>query len=236
MFTDPRAWKWMIPALFVVVLLPLSAAVYSNGDDWRVVSLIGFGACAVFGFAAIGNALAYYGTHYANIFYTRRQAMSMTPDALLLQNARQVHPKTLEMIFGERQRAWLLKAGIDLPDEVKPYAVLYARPDVTEYFFWYFLRNSTRVRCMSKRVLSDKSYRFDPLNKVTDYEQYDMLISLFTQRAMCTRESAQEAAWWLPPWEPKLVAETFGYEWDPEEDDMKLQDLSETEGSVHDWN
>ena len=63
---------------------------------------------------------------------------------------------------------------------------------------------------MPKRMLSDKSYSFDPMGVVTDYEQYDALVALMQRRGWVTEGYGNQPAVWIEPWKPELAARRFG--------------------------
>lgn len=238
MSNGPRTWKYAVPAFLAFVFYIYATVLEENfaktgKEMWQFWAVIGYGAagvCVLMSLVSLGKYVLDFVRDFITSVWTAR---ARTTDVMLMEAIKGTHPETVAYVYGERRRSWMLRAGIELPDDLAPYSVLYAAPDVTDLFVWHFLRNSTTHRVMTKRQLADKSYKYDPMHKVTDYEQYDRFIALLQNRGIITRHSSNSAPLWVPPWTPEMLAEDYGWDWD-DEDENDLPDLSITEGALND--
>jgi hypothetical protein len=199
--------------LYLFWLLILSPDEWVRGLAWvvlffAVVSMI----------AATANYIVYFRHWQMEDYASHQAALSVTADSLMLEKAAGVHPETLRLLLGERSRAWMRRAGSEVPDR-EPYAVMYACPQVTEYFVRYFLINSSETKAMTVRgfLVEGRKKKFDPMGETDEYTMYHLFESVLIQNRMLTKPYNGTPGLWIPPWGPAEVAADLGIGLEEEE-------------------
>jgi len=163
---------------------------------------------------AIGDYYDYRMSRNVNWLERKQNAMAITPFAQEMESARGVHPDTAAMLINERHRVWMLKSG-QASEGIPPHSVLFDAPQVTDIFLMHFLKHSNKKTILPKRMLVDgRKNRFDPLGQVTEYEMYDRLVELLERKGMIRKYNDFQIHEFIFPWDPQLVAEDYGLEWE----------------------
>lgn len=216
MATEARNWKWMVPAGLVAVFgVPARALLLHPSGFFQGLGVVCCVLALVCGVAAIGNYVDYRREHVIDFLERRKHAESMTQLSVRLEAARGVHPEVARRLLEESHRVWALKAGNrDL--RVPAHSVLYAAPEVTDFFVRFVLENSTEMYVMAKhRLVEGRKNRFDPWGAVDEYTMYDALMRVWAADGRIVKYSEFEPYAWAQPWTPRVVAEDYGLEWDP---------------------
>lgn len=214
MFTDfAKTWKWVLPGFICILLTWGGVMVFVKG--WKDAGSLMI-ILALFAFAIAGTKYWEINSNIAVENYRKRkEADAITPRGMMLEAGKGVHPETIRLILGEQARRWGLVSG-SKSGTGKPYAVLFARPRVTEEFLVYFLRGSSERHYMSKHGrLSDGDKSWDPQGIVSAYEMYDDLESLLVEEMKVTRPFGNtKPGYWLGEWDARSVGLDFGVDID----------------------
>lgn len=217
-----RSWNWLVPAivagmLFALVLwlwsLPGEFAGYCAGGAVLVVLFLSL--------QAISGYRAFFRDIYVEQTERLKRAQTLSELSVRLEAARGVHPEIVKAFLAEQNRVWALKQG-DAPRQIIPHSVLYHAPEVTDIFVEYFLKSSTDVSVMPKRLLVEgRKNRFDPWGLVDEYTMYDRLVALLARQGKLIKYSEYDGYTWAAGWSPKLVADEFAMVM--EEDEAKSE-------------
>ena len=214
MYSESHNWKWMVPGMILPLLMLLARAFYLSPHEWvRWVGMMpGFAAliCAI---AAVSNFFIYLRDQNTAFIERKYGVMNETYTARELRAAQGVHPQVAQMILGERDRLWRLKAG-DVTVGIIPHSVLFDAPSVTDMFFMYFLEYSsaTKVMPMHGRLVEGRKNVFDPHRQTDEYTMYRDLIAMLAMKRIIVQWNNFSAWEWNQPWDPALVAANWGLE------------------------
>jgi hypothetical protein len=212
MNNDPRVWKWLVPAVGAVALVPLGMWInmIASRDGWPWLlwcNCLVVGMMPLLGIQAWAAFTAYYRHLDVEDFSQRRAALSTTAEVRLFEMARTMHPDTVGLLLAHRKMKWRIKEAkqSDLVDWV-----LDADPRIRVEFVEYLLEHSTPYAMMPISRLSDGAYHFDPDKQVTDYQQYRAFHTILINRMMATESLGSQPGQWIEPWTRELVARQFG--------------------------
>jgi hypothetical protein len=213
MNSEPRVWKWMVPAMAMVVMAPLAMWVTMTAERnaWAwfgLCSYLAYGLMPVFGLQAWAAYQAYYRHLSVQDFIDKRNAMTTTAETRLFDYAHTMHPDAVRMLLMHRKLVWRIKETKmkDLVDWV-----LDADPRIHVGLVEYVLKNSSQYAMMPmSNRFSDKAFAFDPEHLVTDYQQYRAFHQLLVNRLMATESLGSQPGQWIEPWNPDLVGRNFG--------------------------
>jgi hypothetical protein len=213
MNSEPRVWKWMVPAMFMVSMLPLGAFVNAiaerNSWAWLLwCNWFVYGMMPVLFVQAWQANRAYFRHLAVEDFIDKRNAVTTTAETRLFDYAHTMHPDTVKMLLMHRKSKWRVKETklTDLVDWV-----LDADPRIHVGLVEYVLEHSTQYAMMPmNNHFSDKAFSFDPERLVTDYDQYRAFHRLLVNRLMATEALGNQPGQWIEPWNPELVGRNFG--------------------------
>ena len=213
MNSEPRVWKWMVPAMAMVAMIPLAMwvtmiAERNTGEGFGFCSYLVYGLMPVFGLQAWAAYQAYYRHLSVQDYIDKRNAMTTTAETRLFDYAHTMHPDTVKMLLMHRKSKWRVKETklTELVDWV-----LDADPRIHAGLVEYVLEHSTQYAMMAmSNHFSDKAFSFDPEKLITDYEQYRAFHRLLVNRMMATEALGNQPGQWIEPWNPELVARQFG--------------------------
>jgi hypothetical protein len=170
----------------------------------------------------ISGYRAYYRQIEVDQLSQKRTALADTAEVRLAEFMRQMHPETVRLFLKHRLEVWRVRemAGNELVTWV-----LDADPRINHEFVEYVLRHSNFYNLMPKRLFNDKSYKFDPMGVVTDYEQYDALVALMQRRGWITDGHGNQPPVWIEPWKPELAARRFGLDISAEEGEQPVDEV-----------
>lgn len=129
----------------------------------------------------------------------------------MFEAAKGMHPDAVKALLVHRRSIWRVRY-VPLKDTVD---WIFDEAPTVHAGFVDFVLDHSNGSVMSKRLLSDGSKQFDPEELVTDYQQYDDLVTLMQQKLMCTQAYGNQAPQWLAPWTPELVRHHFGLDGAP---------------------
>jgi hypothetical protein len=112
--TDPLLHVWMIP-LYVIA--------------------------GVLTWAALNNYLAYVSNWATDQYISRRQVDNQTPETILFEHARSMHPEAVRLLLQHRKKIWMIRQA---PFDSREWAdwVLFDAPEVHVDAVINFLQNS----------------------------------------------------------------------------------------------
>lgn len=145
----------------------------------------------------------------ADVFRQRREALAVTPESVLFELARTMHPETTAQLLLYRKIVWRVREA--RADELCEW-VLDADPRVTVHFVEYVLQNSNPFTIMPKNRFAEGTYSFDAAKITDDRTMYEAFYQLLLGRHMITEYSNQSAGAWIEPWNPETAARRFGTE------------------------
>jgi hypothetical protein len=218
---EPRNFKWMIPGMFVPIWIIVLVWMVSNSNWWiQLAGLIPAFGVLVFGLAAIKNFKAYFSTLDTDNFVARQRASIQTPETLIFEAARGMHPETARLALEHRKTTLTIKAKDYEPDDYLD-MVLEEAPKVHLGFMLFFLHNSTASQCMSKRLLSEGSRKMDPTGVILDREQYDAFAEVLQKKMMVTKPYGESMPpLWIANYDPETAAKKLGiWPWYREEEE-----------------
>jgi len=210
MFNEPRNWKWMIPSTLIPVMFIIWGQMMKSG--WTDLAILPAGLLIVCCVASLINVSIYAYEHFARIYADVRAVTNATPEVRMFEAARGMHPDAVKSLLMHRRSIWRIKY-VPLKDTVD--WIFDEIPTVHAGLVDFVLDHSNGTTVMSKRLLSDGSKQFDPEEIVTDYQQYDDLITYMQVKLMCTQALGNQAPQWLPPWNIDLVRHRFGLDGAP---------------------
>lgn len=215
-----KLWNWILPGIAAGLLLGL-ATWMSQSQIGMAVYCAGslFFVAVILLVQAFSGYRAFYRQIEVDQLSQKRTALADTAEVRLAEFMRGMHPETVRLFLKHRLEVWRVR-------EMKGYElvtwVLDADPRINHEFVEHVLRHSNFYNLMPKRLLSDKSYQFDPMGVVTDYEQYDALIALMQRRGWVTEGYGNQPPAWIEPWKPELAARRFGLDISAEEDEQPV--------------
>jgi hypothetical protein len=178
------------------------------GGEWADLSIIPLMLAMICGLAGLVNLVLYIYHYWADMYAEVRATQNRTPEVMMFEAAKNMHPEAVKALLVHRRTVWELKyvPSKDLVDWTYREA-----PNVHAGFVDFVLDHSSHVSVMAKRTfLSEGSKGFDPEDLVTDYEQYDSLILLMQSKLMITQAYGNQAPQWMPPYTPELARHRFG--------------------------
>jgi len=227
MNSDPKVWKWIVPAAAMVAMIPLGLWVdlIAERNSWPPLGFCNiflFGLIPIFGIQAWAAFAAYYRHLDVEDYSQKRAALSTTAEVRLFEYARTMHPDTVKLLLMHRKTKWRVKEAKigELVDWV-----LDADPRVHVGFVEYVLGHSNLYSLMPMGAFSDKAFEFDQDKLITDYEQYRAFHRILVNRMMATDALGNQSGQWIEPWNPELVARQFGVEMEG----LKVEEVSEQE-------
>jgi len=201
----------MMPAVFTAPCLFWWNDWATSGGAWEELAVIPLALTIVLFVAAAMNFVLYIYDRWADLYATVQTARNSTPEVRMFEAAKGMHPDAVQALLIHRRAIWRIKY-VPLKDIAD--WILDEAPTVHAGFVDFVLDHSGNGSVMSKRLLSDKSKQFDPEGLITDYQQYDDLISLLQQKLMCTQAFGNQPPQWLAPWNADLVRRRFGLDGD----------------------
>lgn len=222
MYSEPRNWKWMVPAAGVAVVPAAGWWMLQLMGEWGGVTVKCLAALTIpVALILLVQAASMYRAYYRSLAVSdlerQQTALSITAESVKLDAAKSVHPQTLELLLRDQARRWGLISATR-SNSRKPYAVLFARPRVTEAFFVHFLKMSNGVTYMPISMLSEGDKSWDPDGRVSAREMYEDVESLLHEEGKATRPMGKyKPGYWVAGWTPEKVAMDFKIdleEWD----------------------
>lgn len=222
-----RNWKWIVPGLAAPMLLMFQLWI----NDWAIqagapaAQYCGLATVPMIGILLIqtwAGFRAYYRQIEVDQLSQKRAALSDTAEVRMAEAMRGMHPETVRLFLKHRLEVWRVR---EMEGNELVTWVLDADPRINWIFIEYVLRHSNFYNVMPKRLFSDKSFKFDPMGVVTDYEQYDALISLMQRRGWVTEGFGNQPPAWIEPWKPELAARRFGLDISAEEDEQPVDEV-----------
>lgn len=205
---EPRNWKWMTCAALMVVMIPIWGWMVGKGGalvDWAIVP-IGLGA--IFALGTLINLWRYVEAFWTADWIRIRQVMNETPEVLMFQAARTMHPQAVENLLKHRRTLWRVKY---IPQKDLVDWVLDEAPSVHVGFVEFVLDHSSDTSMMPKHgFLSEGSKEFDPEGLILDRDQYDDLQRLWQSKGICTQAFGNQAARFMPTWTIELLRHVHG--------------------------
>ncbi len=191
------------------------------GTAWYVLDSGMVEAAAVLGLVMVIFWLAAFGAYAeaqsrwaTEVLRQRREALAITPESVLFDQANQMHPETVQMLLQHRKLVWRVKeAG---RDELCRW-VLDADPRIDVRFVEHVLRYSTQTTILPKNTFSDGVFTWDETKTTNDRDLYEAFFRLLRNRNMVTEYGANTPGQWIEPWNPETVAWHFGIDLDDEE-------------------
>ena len=211
-WSEPRNWKWMVPAALVGPCLWWWNDWSMSGDPWQELAIIPAVLMVILIISAVLNLIIYGYHHWAREYADVQAARNNTPEVRMFEAAKGMHPEAVKLLLVHRRSIWKIKY-VPLKDTVD--WIFDELPTVHAGFVDFVLDHSSARSVMSKGLLSQGSKQFDPEGIVTDYEQYDDLLHFMRAKLMCTEAFGSQASQWLPPWNPDLVRHRFGLDGAP---------------------
>jgi len=202
--------SWMVYAVFFCALIAFNLWLGDQSSEFVYCLYALWPLTFIAGWGMVRNYRDYFKQRDIDMFSQHQAALAISPREKELEAAKGVHPETYKLLLGERDRVWRFIAGTKSPTG-RPYAVLYADPDVTDSFVSYFLQMSTQENCMSKRDTSDKDFSFDPRGTVSARVMYDKFVHVLYQETKCTTPFLDAPPLWLVGWGPETVAADLGW-------------------------
>jgi hypothetical protein len=207
-YSSPKRYGWIWPALLFVLARWLTST-YAIGAFVQLGAAISI----VLGAWTLYNCANCILSVWLDAHERIRQAQTNSEEVRRLELATHIHPETLRMLYQDRNRAWMIKAGMEVPGG-EPYSVLASAPMVTDMFIAYVLDNSSTAFLMAKRTLADKAYTFDPMGETQDYQQYDAFLAWLKLYNMVTDAGPASPPAWIAPYCPEVVARSLGWDWE----------------------
>jgi len=212
MISEPRVWKWLVPAIVMLAMVPLGAWVnmISERNTWLWLGWCNFlviGMMPILGIQAWAAFGAYYRHLDVQDYIDKRNAVTTTPETRLFEFARTMHPEAVKLLLMQRKTKWRVteaKLG-DLVDWV-----LDADPRVRVEFVEYLLEHSSQYAMYPANSFNEGACHFDPDKVITDREQYQAFHRILINRLIATEAFGNQPGQWIEPWNPALVARQFG--------------------------
>ena len=208
LFNGPRTWKYALPGILVVLLIPVIGKMMISLDpEIRYWARLPVGLCGLFVIMFLVNLWKYMSEHATQMFSEHQSAVSMTPLVLLAEAMKQMHPEAVKVLnrFGVRT-SW----------EVRVNAQTYERDWLLSGtnahlgFVEHVLSRSGKA-LYPKRSFPEGSKKWDPDHVVEDREQHEDLERWLFARMMITRSHGDfKPAEFIPPWTPETVMEAMG--------------------------
>jgi len=226
MFVEPRVWKWLGPAGAMVALVPLAAWINliaeRNVWDWLVwCNCLVVGLMPFLGLQVWAGFVAYYRRLDVDDFVTRRRAEVLTPQNILAESMKQMHPHAIDILAMYGRSTWMLIPGAS-PKKDEAMWILYGT-QVTSAFIYEFLRTSTTTACVPMyKFANDGAKLYAPVGMkdswCSDREQYKQFVEYLFGVSRVTQAHGNLPAEFIAPWNPENVARAMGFElWDEEE-------------------
>jgi hypothetical protein len=208
---EPRNWKWILPAMsvpvwIVVFVLMVTAPMW----ELQLASLIPLVCIYVFLMAAVKNYKAYFSASETDNRVALLQAEYRTPEVRLFESMQAMHPETARLALSHLLNTYTIQ---DQDYDIDKFLDLVPKgaPAVHLGFMLFFLRNSTETQCMSKRLLSEGSKKFDPTGVTLDRDQYDALVDLLQKKMIVTRPYGEsQPPLWIANCSPEVAAKKLG--------------------------
>lgn len=208
MFDDgPRTWKYAVPASVLIVLIPVTGLMMVSKNQtvqyWSMVPLM-FGV--LLAAITLVNLWAYIARHWADTLADVQVAKNSTPEVRMFEAAKGMHPEAVNALLVHRRSVWRIKyvAHKDLVDWIFD-----EMPTVHAGFLDFVLDHSNGA-LMPKRLLSKDAKQFDPEGLITDYQQYDDLVTFLQQKLIITSAAGNQSPKFIPPWNAELIRHRFG--------------------------
>ena len=208
LFDRPRTWKYALPGVLVIVLLPVIGKMLASLDPetqyWAVIPI---GLAGLLSLVFLVNLWKYMSEHATKIFSEHQAALSITPLVLLADAMKQMHPEAVKVLnrFGVRTN-WEVRLNAETYER----DWLLSGTNAHFGFVEHVLSRSGKA-LFPKRSFAEGSKKWDPDGVVDDREQYDDLERWMFARMIVTRSHGDyKPAEFLPPWTPDLVLEAMG--------------------------
>jgi len=224
MFNEPRNWKWMVPAMFMPVFGTVAAWLIEQTELYMQVIGMVIGIWAiVFLIAAIMNCWAYFSEIATDEFSSRQKALATTPQVLLSENMRQMHPSAISVLAMYGRTTWQVIPG-KAPEDDSIY-VLYGTQTTYEFIADFLLASTDQSCAPQWKFFNEGAKHYAPAGLeegwCTDREQHQQLQAYFYGRLMTTMPFGNQPAAWIAPWNPKTVAKVMNINLEVEEKEME---------------
>lgn len=166
----------------------------------------------LFGVQAIVEGVNSWRLESADILHLRQRALSITPQNVLAEHMRQMHPSAIDILAMYGRMTWMVMPGAEPESQVT--WVLYGT-QVTYEFIGAFLQDSNNESCVPEwKFANEGAKHYAPSGMesgwCSDREQYRQLIAWLYGAGRVTTAHGNQPAKWIPPWRPELVARTMG--------------------------
>lgn len=220
MYNEPRVYKFLLPSLVLVLLIPLGLWVnmVAERNAWAWFGWCNyavFGAMPILALQAFAGFRAYYRRLAVDDFVAKRQAEIMTPQIRLAETMKQMHPAAINILSMYGRSTWMLMPGAKA-DKDDAIWILYGT-QVTSSFIVDFLKSSTVTACVPMyKFANDGAKLHAPHNMrsswCSDREQYSQFVNYLFGRGIVTMAHGNLPAEFIAPWNPENVARSFGFE------------------------
>jgi len=153
------------------------------------------------------------------ILTERQRALAMTPQTVLSENMRQMHPSAIDVLKLYGRMTWMILPGAEPDSQVE--WVLYGT-QCTYDFIGAFLEESNDTSCVPEwKFANDGAKLYAPKgmkeNWCTDREQYQQFIAFLYGLGRVTKAFGNQPAAWVGPWNPLNVGKTMAIRFDEDE-------------------
>lgn len=201
-----------------------------QGSDGLVAAqVVLFGLAVPFGLAWFSNYFLELSREGAYILRERQKALSMTPQTVLSENMKQMHPTAIDVLRLYGKMTWMILPGAKPEDGAEH--VLYGT-QCTWDFIAEFLRSSTYTACVAEwRFANDGAKHYAPHAMkeawCTDREQYQQFVAYLYGLARITLAHGNQPAAWIHPWNPETVARSMGIRFDDDVEEVEVEAVEE---------
>lgn len=200
-----RSWTWLVWAFGVALCLAAVAflneagqSIYCQGALWFLMFVM-----------VVQTKLAYSGYWRlvdADIFRTRREALTLSAEGQMAEAFAHMHPETAKLVLAYQRTVWLIDE-CDVNEVCEWY--LKADPRINVRFVEWVLKNSNTYSIMPAHGrLNDNAFHWDRI--VSDRLMYQAFCDVLVRRHMLTEASGNQPGLWIEPWTPERVGKRFG--------------------------
>lgn len=164
-----------------------------------------------------------YRQQNAWILKERQRALAMTPQTVLAEAMRQMHPSAIDVLAMYGRMSWMILPGAEPDSQVE--WVLYGTKCTYE-FISDFLSWSTQTTCVPERQFAnDGAKKYAPHGMMeswcSDREQHQQFTAYLYGLGRITKTFGNQPAAWVGPWNPENIAKTMGikFEYEAVEED-----------------
>lgn len=200
-----KSWSWLVPAFGVAVCLLLVAFLRESGQPLYCQGAVGF-LVFVLAVQTMRSHSAYWRQVEADIFRTKREALTLSAEGQMAEAFAHMHPDTARLVLAYQRTVWLIDE-CDVNEVCDWY--LKADPRINARFVEWVLKNSNPYSIMPAHGrLNDNAFHWDRI--VSDRLMYQAFCDVLVRRHMLTEASGNQPGLWIEPWNPERVAKRFG--------------------------